>query len=71
MKAVDSHELERWLIDEYGVNTVLEEIGIICRRKADYVRARYDDQILARSWELVSDAIAGAEAVATKELHSY
>ena len=43
------NQLEK-LIDEGSIPEVIEEIGIVCREKANHIQQSYDDQETAQIW---------------------
>lgn len=49
--AVEQH------IDQYGLESILEIVAIICHEKSDHIRANWQDEKLARAWEKNGDRI--------------
>lgn len=45
------------LIDQYGLNAVLESIARICAEKADHIRSSYSDDDLAEVWDEAGEAL--------------
>jgi len=48
-------ELEM-LLDKLGTADILHYLGDICLEKAEHVRTNYQDESLAKEWELCRDA---------------
>jgi hypothetical protein len=54
------------LIDRTSLETVLQNIGNICVEKAEHIRTNWQDDPLARLWQLAgmrADTCAGSSAV--------
>lgn len=45
----DKETLER-LIDAYGLQSLVDEIGGICLEKAIHIRSSYNDEVTAKTW---------------------
>ena len=39
------------LIDNYGLETVLHQLGIVCIEKSEWARSAYGDKPLERKWK--------------------
>lgn len=42
------------MIDAYGVQHVVQVLAVVCREKAEHIRASYDDVGLAHRWDAVA-----------------
>ena len=45
------------LIDAVGIESILMGISDICGEKADHIRANWQDNVLARRWDVVAGAV--------------
>lgn len=49
----DKETVER-LIDAYGLNDLLSDIGSICAEKAEHIQASYSDHVSADTWNIAA-----------------
>ena len=42
------------MIDEKGIETLAENIALICSEKADHIRENWQDENLAEKWDLLA-----------------
>lgn len=52
------------LIDEVGLQTVLDALTIACNEKAEHVRANWQDEPLAGQWGAMGEVVAETAAIA-------
>lgn len=59
------NELEA-LMDKGGIRLMLDSIAAICSAKADHIRSNWQDEMLARAWEMQSKTMLRAHEAAKK-----
>lgn len=52
------------LIDEVGLQTVLDALTIACNEKAEHVQSNWGDRLLSRRWDAMGKTMAGVAAEA-------
>ena len=63
-------EIIEGLIDTRGTHNILEAIRKVCDAKADHVRENWQDEALARSWELQGEFFQETEHELCKKFSS-
>ncbi len=53
-------ELEE-IVDAVGIATVIEDLALIARGKADHLRANWQDDLAAKQWDHIATRIERAD----------
>jgi hypothetical protein len=61
-KDIKARAVTEQLIDEVGLQLVLDAIAVVCAEKGDHVTYNWQDSSLAQRWRNCSDVVATAAA---------
>lgn len=60
-----SEQLET-LVDKHGMEAIAAYLASMCREKADHIRTNWQDEMLARAWDMQGVTMERASKTAKK-----